>query len=80
MVDPHWGISLRHDQMTEMEPELPLNGEQLRMNREAKRFHPVYNDMPFPDSLDRPSRTVTATCTRSHNAGPLRLTLCDTST
>ena len=64
VVDPHWGITLRQDQMTEMEPELPLNGEQLRMNREAKRFHPVYNDMPFPDPLDRPSRTVTATCTR----------------
>jgi DNA (cytosine-5)-methyltransferase 1 len=64
VADPHWGISLRQDQITEMEPELPLNGEQLRMNREAKRFHPVYNDMPFPDPLDRPSRTVTATCTR----------------
>lgn len=64
VVDPHWGITLRQDQMTEMEPELPLNGEQLRMNREAKRFHPIYNDMPFPDPLDRPSRTVTATCTR----------------
>jgi DNA (cytosine-5)-methyltransferase 1 len=58
VADPHWGISLRQDQITEMEPELPLNGEQLRMNREAKRFHPVYNDMPFPDPLDRPSRTV----------------------
>ncbi|HVR90557.1 MAG TPA: DNA cytosine methyltransferase [Novosphingobium sp.] len=64
VVDPHWGIVLRRDQLTEMEPELPLNAEQLRMNREAKRFHPVYNDMPFPDTLDRPSRTVTATCTR----------------
>jgi DNA (cytosine-5)-methyltransferase 1 len=64
VVDPHWGLSLGQDQMTEMEPELPLNGEQLRMNREAKRFHPVYNDMPFPDPMDRPSRTVTATCTR----------------
>ena len=64
VVDPHWGISLRRNQMTEMEPELPLNGQQLRMNREAKRFHAVYNDMPFPDALDRPSRTVTATCTR----------------
>lgn len=64
VIDPHWDVTLRRDQMTEMEPELPLDGEQLRMNREAKRFHPVYNDMPFPDPLDRPSRTVTATCTR----------------
>lgn len=34
------------------------------MNREAKSFHPVYNNMEFPDSLNEPSRTVTATCTR----------------
>lgn len=62
--DPVWGIDLPREALTEMEPEPPLNHEQLRMNREAKRFHPVYNDMPFPDALDRPSRTVTATCTR----------------
>ncbi|MEO1148359.1 MAG: DNA cytosine methyltransferase, partial [Cyanobacteria bacterium J06638_22] len=35
-----------------------------RMNQEAKTFHPVYNNMSFPDKLDAPSRTVTATCTR----------------
>ena len=34
------------------------------MNREAKVFHPVYNNMAFPDRLDQPARTVTATCTR----------------
>lgn len=62
--DPLWKIILPRHALTEMEPEPPLNQEQLRMNREAKRFHPVYNDMSFPDALDRPSRTVTATCTR----------------
>jgi len=62
--DPIWPIELRASQVTEMEPEPPLTGEQFRMNREAKRFHPVYNDMPFPDALERPARTVTATCTR----------------
>ena len=34
------------------------------MNRDSKRFHPVYNRMAFPDPLDAPARTVTATCTR----------------
>jgi DNA (cytosine-5)-methyltransferase 1 len=34
------------------------------MNREAKAYHPVYNNMAFPDHLDTPARTVTATCTR----------------
>ena len=34
------------------------------MNREMKAFHPIYNNMAFPDSPNRPGRTVTATCTR----------------
>lgn len=62
--DPVWGFKLDRQRVTEMEPEPPLNAEQLRMNREAKRYHPVYNDMAFPDRQDQPSRTVTATCTR----------------
>jgi DNA (cytosine-5)-methyltransferase 1 len=64
VIDPVWGGSLQRSALSEMEPEPPLDTEQLRMNREAKRFHPVYNDMSFPDRLDRQSRTVTATCTR----------------
>ena len=62
--DPVWGFKFDRHRVTEMEPEPPLNAEQLRMNREAKRYHPVYNDMAFPDRQDQPSRTVTATCTR----------------
>jgi len=46
------------------EPEVPLNWEEERFNREMKVSHPIYNGMPFPDPLDRTSRTVTATCTR----------------
>jgi DNA (cytosine-5)-methyltransferase 1 len=46
------------------EREEPLNEEEVRMNREAKQFHPFYNVMSFPDQLGRPARTVTATCTR----------------
>jgi DNA (cytosine-5)-methyltransferase 1 len=64
VVDPVWGCLISGATLTEMEPEPPLDAEQLRMNMEAKRFHPVYNDMSFPDRLDTPSRTVTATCTR----------------
>jgi DNA (cytosine-5)-methyltransferase 1 len=64
ITDPVWGGGISHERFTEMEPEPPLNKEQLRMNREAKRFHPVYNDMAFPDRLDAPARTITATCSR----------------
>lgn len=64
VVDPVWGIALMREEVTELEAEAPLNAEELRMNREAKTFHPVYNNMAFPDPLDEAARTVTATCTR----------------
>lgn len=62
--DPIWGLSLDVNQVTERDIEHHLSDEELRMNQEAKAYHPVYNDMAFPDDLDRASRTVTATCTR----------------
>lgn len=62
--DPVWGTLLPTSALTEMQTEAALNGEELRMNREAKTYHPVYNNMAFPDVLDVPARTVTATCTR----------------
>lgn len=61
-VDPIYGLSTGH--LTEMEQESPLDEEEYRLNQSAKSYHPVYNKMMFPDSLDRPSRTVTALCTR----------------
>jgi DNA (cytosine-5)-methyltransferase 1 len=64
VIDPVWGCELPAIQVTEREIEAALNAEELRMNREAKTYHPVYNNMAFPDSLDAPARTVTATCTR----------------
>ena len=64
VVDPVWGVRLPATELTETEAEAALNPEELRMNREAKLFHPVYNNMAFPDRLDQPARTVTATCTR----------------
>jgi DNA (cytosine-5)-methyltransferase 1 len=64
VVDPVWGVTLPSKDLTETQVEPPLQGEELRMNREAKEHHPVYNNMAFPDPLDRPARTVTATCTR----------------
>ena len=41
-----------------------LTDEEVRLNVEAKAHHPVYNRMRFPDDSDRPSRTLTATCTK----------------
>jgi DNA (cytosine-5)-methyltransferase 1 len=64
VIDPIWGTELSSGSLTECQPEPALNAQELRMNRESKEFHPVYNNMAFPDLLDQPSRTVTATCTR----------------
>jgi DNA (cytosine-5)-methyltransferase 1 len=64
VTDPVWGVALPGGEVTDMEAEPALNAEELRMNREAKTFHPVYNNMAFPDPFDAPARTVTATCTR----------------
>lgn len=63
-TDPVYGIRLSADELFDHVPEEPLSWEEERMNREMKSFHPVYNNMAFPDSMDRPGRTVTATCTR----------------
>lgn len=64
ITDPVWGVTIPMEALTEMECEVPLGTEELRMNRDAKSYHPVYNNMAFPDDPSLPSRTVTATCTR----------------
>lgn len=63
-VDPVYGFSLDSHLLVDHLREAPFNSEEERLNRDAKANHPVYNGMSFPDDLSRPSRTVTATCTR----------------
>lgn len=62
--DPNYGIEIPRGKVTGLSLEATLSDEELRMNRDAKTHHPVYNNMPFPDPLNSPSRTITATCTR----------------
>ena len=62
--DPVWGRIIGREHLTETETEEYLNSEELRINRDAKTYHPIYNNMAFPDRLTTPARTVTATCTR----------------
>ncbi len=64
IIDPSYDYKIPRSQVTELENEVNLTLEELRINRDAKSFHPVYNKMAFPDRLNRPSRTITATCTR----------------
>ncbi|CAN8139038.1 hypothetical protein THIOSC15_1290019 [uncultured Thiomicrorhabdus sp.] len=50
--------------ITDNEKEEFFSDEEVRINREAKSYHPVYNKMSFPDTVDKPSRTITSLCTR----------------
>ena len=63
-VDPVYGSVMSSGTLSEHIREEALSEEEERLNRDAKSNHPVYNGMSFPDSPLRPSRTVTATCTR----------------
>lgn len=58
------GIRISSEILTDHEKENPLDWEEARINRESKKYHTIYNTMQFPDRLDRPVRTITATCTR----------------
>ena len=62
--DPNFKVTTSKNFLTEIEKEEPLNSEEQRMNRDMKRNHPIYNRMSFPEDLNQPARTITATCTR----------------
>ena len=64
VVDPIYGIKCPKSDLTDHEEEVPLSPEEARLNKDLKTHHPVYNNMSFPDSLEKPARTVTATSTR----------------
>ena len=62
--DEMFGARVYSDELSDHDIEDSLTDEEVRLNLEAKTRHPVYNGMRFPDSLDRPARTLTATCTK----------------
>lgn len=64
ITDINFGARLRANLLTDHQKEASLDWEEIRINRDAKRHHTVYNKMNFPDRLDRPVSTITATCTR----------------
>ena len=64
IVDPIYRLRVSKNKLTENDFEENLSDEEMRMNKDMKCFHPIYNNMAFPDNLKKPSRTITATCTR----------------
>lgn len=59
--DPHYGFSLPVSQLTDHFYDTEMTEGEARRIRDAKTDHPYMGRMPFPDDLDRPSRTVVAT-------------------
>lgn len=62
--DPNYGRCIPALELADHCEEDFLDAEEVRINHALKVLHPVYNSMKFPDSLERPARTITATCTR----------------
>ena len=62
--DPVYGWALDTSPLTDHVKEAPLTEEERRMNHDSKRFHRFYNQMAFPEPLDKSARTITALCTR----------------
>ncbi len=60
-------VSLRNEDLRDHfeDRRVHLGREEVQRCLEEKEAHRVYGKMAFPDPLDRPSRTVTATRTRS---------------
>jgi len=56
--------SIRADRITDNHQESPLTPEEMRINRDSKQYNCIYNKMQFPEPLDSPARTITATETR----------------
>ena len=59
-----FGEHVPYDLLSDHVVENSLTDEEVRLNLEAKTRHPIYNEMRFPDEVERPARTVTATCTK----------------
>jgi DNA (cytosine-5)-methyltransferase 1 len=64
VTDPIFDYQIDFTELRDHVLEENLDAEEARINRSLKKHHPIYNAMQFPDHLDRPARTITATCTR----------------
>ena len=64
ITDINYDLTISKENLTDHNKENFLDSQEKRINKENKTFHPIYNGMSFPDSLKRPSRTITSTCTR----------------
>jgi DNA (cytosine-5)-methyltransferase 1 len=61
LSDPNYGFQLPVNQLTDHFIDTVLTEEEVRQNRKAKTDHSWYGKMTFPDTVDKPARTVMAT-------------------
>src|SRR4029079_12858079 len=61
VTDPNYGFLLPVGALTDHYHDVVMNDRESRQIRKAKVDHPYMGAMPFPDSRDRPARTVVAT-------------------
>jgi site-specific DNA-cytosine methylase len=61
-------VILPRSKLTDHFYSTALSSAQVEMARTWKEHHPWYGKMQFPDSMDRPSRTIAATATKSSRA------------
>jgi DNA-cytosine methyltransferase len=64
------GLSVQSDKLRDFfeDPRWSLTAGEVESTRERRERDRIYGVMPFPDDLDRPARTVTATKTRGSRA------------
>lgn len=61
-------IRLPPTQLTDHFYDTTLSADQVKLAKMWKEHHPWYGRMSFPDSVERPSRTIAATLTKSGRA------------
>lgn len=61
--DPCYDLELPETQLSDHFMDTRLSRDEIGINRKTKTDHSWYGKMAFPDSLDRPARTVMATQT-----------------
>jgi len=62
IIDPCYDdIKIRVDELTDHFYDTTISKERWARARELKEDHPFMGEVPFPDELNRPSRTVIAT-------------------
>jgi DNA (cytosine-5)-methyltransferase 1 len=64
VTDISYGVTINRSELCDHVMEDFLSEEEAKINKASKQEHTVYNQMPFPDSLTRSARTITATSTR----------------